>query len=85
MYGMTMDNRWAAYDYKKRANMIQYVMLSTANRSGKNTLENRSMFNALVRFLWAMAVDAAAAAAVAAGGGRGGGGIRWPSMDLMLF
>lgn len=43
------------------------------------------MFKALVRFLWAVAAEAAAAAATAAGGGRGGGGIRWPSMDFMLF
>lgn len=55
--------------------MTQYVMFNMANNKGKNTLENRSIFNALVRFLCAIALEAAAAAAVACGGGRGGGGI----------
>lgn len=65
--------------------MTQYVMLSTANNNGKNTLENRSIFIALVRFLCAIAVVAAAAAAVACGGGRGGGGIECPSINFKLF
>lgn len=71
--------------YKNRAKITQYVMLSTANSSGKNTLEKRSMFMARVRFLCAMAVVAAAAAAVACGGGLGGGGSECPSIDLKLF
>lgn len=65
--------------------MTQYVMLSTANSNGKNTLENRSMFMARVRFLCARAVVAASAAAVACGGGRGGGGIEWPSFNFKLL
>lgn len=61
--------------YRNRAKMTQYVIFSMANSNGKNTLENRSIFSALIRFLCAMAAVAAAAAAVACGGGRGGGGI----------
>lgn len=60
-------------------------MLSMAKSNGKNTLENRSMFSALMRFRCAMAVVAAAAAAVACGGGRGGGGIEMSSTCFMLF
>lgn len=71
--------------YKNRAKMIQYVMFNTVNSNGKNTLENRSMFMALVRFLCVLAVKAAVAAAVAWGGGRGGGGIVWPSINFKLF
>lgn len=81
----TTVSRNARFAYKNRAKITQYVMLSTANSSGKNTLENRSMFMARVRFLCAIAVVAAAAAAVACGGGLGGGGSECPSIDLMLF
>jgi len=80
--GMSYIARW---HYKNRAKITQYVILSTANSNGKNTLENLSMFMALVRFLCARAVVAAKAAAVACGGGRGGGGIGWPSFNFKLL